>query len=168
MDLAEIRARDFLEETAVTRRVLERIPDDKLGWRPHAKSWTAGELATHVSNLPVWGRFILEQDELDLHPPGGTPLPPPAIVQSHDELLTRWDGNVAPVADMLRGTSLERFRQPWTLKHGGATLLQLPRAGAFDAFVMRHQAHHRGQLTVYLRLLDVPVPQVYGPTADEP
>ncbi|MEZ4416178.1 MAG: DinB family protein [Gemmatimonadota bacterium] len=168
MNLGDVKAMDFQQEAASTRRVLERIPEEKFGWRPHAKSWSAAQLATHIANLPTWAMGILKQDALDINPPGGAAYTPPPLAQSRAELLETFDRNVGMAAAALKETTDAAFQAPWTFLNGGEVVFRIPRIASFESFVMRHWAHHRGQMTVYLRLLDVPLPQVYGPTADEP
>jgi uncharacterized damage-inducible protein DinB len=157
---------EFDQEMANTRKALERIPDDKFDWKPHEKSWAMGGLATHLANLPIWTVYTINQDSLDLAPPGGESL---TVKEkgSRREILEDFDKNVAAARAAIVGASDEELLKPWTLLKGGVTLMTLPKIAVLRSFVMNHIIHHRGQFTVYLRLNDVPVPSIYGPSADE-
>lgn len=157
---------EFDQEMANTRKALERIPDGKFDWKPHEKSMAMGSLATHLSNLPIWTVFTINQDSLDLEPPGGGSFRV-ETKGSRQELLDDFDKNVAAARDAIVGASDEEMFKPWTLLKGGVTLMTLPKIAVLRSFVMNHIIHHRGQFTVYLRLNDVPVPSIYGPSADE-
>jgi uncharacterized damage-inducible protein DinB len=157
---------EFDQEMATTRKVLERVPGDKLGWKPHTKSWPMGDLATHLTNLPEWVGIALNQDSLDLAP-AGAELPRIKPAESQKEILERFDGAVATARATLAKATDEQLMKPWTLLRTGKTLLTLPRVAVLRSFVLNHLIHHRGQLSVYLRLNDVPVPSIYGPSADE-
>ena len=154
---------DLRHELATTRRVLERVPDDHLGWKPHAKSMSLGALATHLVNLVLWQVMTLEEEGLDL-----ATVPPSQSYPSREALLDAFDRRVARLREMLEETDEEALAQSWTLRRGEAVIFEMPRAAVLrGAGGLRHLVHHRGQLSVYLRLLDVPVPPIYGPTADE-
>jgi uncharacterized damage-inducible protein DinB len=157
---------EFDQEMANTRKALERIPDDKFDWKPHEKSWAMGGLATHLANLPIWTVFTINQDSLDLAPPSGESFTVEPK-NSRQELLADFDKNAAAARDAIAGASDEEMLKPWTLLKGGVTLMTLPKIAVLRSFVMNHIIHHRGQFTVYLRLNDVPVPSIYGPSADE-
>jgi uncharacterized damage-inducible protein DinB len=157
---------EFDQEMANTRKALERIPDDKFDWKPHEKSWAMGGLATHLANLPIWTVFTINQDSLDLAPPSGESFTVEPK-NSRQELLEDFDKNAAAARDAIAGASDEEMLKPWTLLKGGVTLMTLPKIAVLRSFVMNHIIHHRGQFTVYLRLNDVPVPSIYGPSADE-
>jgi uncharacterized damage-inducible protein DinB len=151
------------QEMAATRTCLERLPEDKLDWRPHPKSWTLGELSAFMAILPTWVTTTIALDSLDL---AGTPQTgKPA--RSRAALLESFDNHVAAAREALRDATDEHLMGPWTLLKGGKTLLTQPRSAILRGFALNHLIHHRGQLTVYLRLLDVPVPAIYGPSADE-
>ena len=166
MGLGEALLPEFDHEMATTRKTLERVPEDKFDWKPHEKSTTLGALATHLANLPSWVVHTLDKDELDMAPPGQPPLRiEPA--RTRDEVLAAFDQNVAAARAALAGASDERLHGLWTLLQGGNKVLTLPRAAVLRSFVMSHSIHHRAQLGVYLRLNDIPVPSVYGPSADE-
>ncbi len=166
MALSEALLPEFDQEMANTRRTLERVPDGKFDWKPHAKSPTMGWLATHIATLPGWVLYTLEQDSIDLDPPGGAPPPQPEA-KSRAELLEKFDRSVSQARAAIAGVSDQRMLESWSLLKRGQNLLTLPRAAVLRSFVMNHSIHHRAQLTVYLRLNDVPVPALYGPSADE-
>jgi uncharacterized damage-inducible protein DinB len=157
---------EFDHETANARRVLERIPNDRLGWRPHPRSWTMGELATHLANLPTWVAQSIEHDSFDMKPPGGPP-PRATLATSVAELLTRFDANVLAARTSLAGAGDTTLMAPWNLLSAGTAVLTLPRVAVLRSFFMNHFIHHRAQLCLYLRLTDVPVPAMYGSSADE-
>jgi uncharacterized damage-inducible protein DinB len=154
------------QEMANTRKAIERIPDDKLGFRPHERSWTMAELITHLSNLPSWGVMTLAKTELDLEP-GGQKLPPQPPVKTVKEALEQFDKNSKDTRALLAKTEDADFLQPWSLLKNGKNLMTLPRFAVMRGFVVSHIIHHRGQLTVYLRLAGIPVPAIYGASADE-
>lgn len=157
---------EFEQEMATTRRVLERVPADKLDWKPHAKSMSLGQLASHVAQLPDWMSNILEADEFDFRPPD-RPAYAQADCKSSQELLDLFDRSVATARKAVGAAREDSLDTPWTLKAGDFTIFTAPRWSVFRGFGMNHIVHHRAQLSVYLRLLDVPVPGIYGPTADE-
>ena len=145
------------------RRCLERLPAGQFDYKPHPKSMTLGELATHLAQMATWGATTINTTELDLS--GGFEQPKP---QTTAELLALFDSGAAAYREALANVSDEALRQDWTLKGpGGKVILSRPRVAVLRDLVMNHLAHHRGQLTVYMRLLDIPVPSIYGPTADE-
>lgn len=156
---------EFDHELATTRRLLDRVPDQELAWTPHARSMTLGKLAGHIANLPYWCTLTLERTVLDLDHLGA--LGPPADPTSRAALLQRFDTNVAAARARLLTVTDAELLAAWTLKKGGQEIFTLPRLSALRSFVMNHLIHHRGQLTVYLRLREVPLPPIYGPTADE-
>jgi uncharacterized damage-inducible protein DinB len=162
MAIADTLVPEFDHEMTTTRKLLERLPEDKFDWKPHAKSFSLGALATHVSNLPVWGSETLSKSEFDL---GGSPSN--AAITSRNELLARFDQNVAATRAALVGKTDGELMAMWSLKRGNQTIFSMPKAVVWRSFVLNHLVHHRGQLSVYLRLLDVPVPSMYGPSADE-
>jgi uncharacterized damage-inducible protein DinB len=151
---------------ANTRKTLERVPTDKPDWKPHAKSAAMGGLSTHLSNIPTWVVYTIAQDSLDLAPEG-KPLPPPEVAKSQAELVATFDANVAKARAAIAGASDEELFKPWTLMSNGNTILTMPKIAVLRSFVMNHLIHHRAQLGVYLRLNDIPVPSIYGPSADE-
>ena len=166
MAFSEALLPEFDQEVVGIRKTLERVPEDKLGWKPHAKSMTMGGLATHLATLLSWAVTAVGTESLDLAP-GGVPMPGPAPVKSRQELLETFDKNVAAARQAIAGAADAHLLKPWTLLHNGRQVLTLPRIAVLRSFVMNHSIHHRAQLGVYLRLNDVPVPSIYGPSADE-
>lgn len=157
---------EFDHEISNTRKTLERVPENKFGWKPHPKSGTMSWLAAHVAQIPGWGKETFERDSLDIAPAGQTPQPlePP---KSPKELLELFEKCAAAGRAALARATDEQLMKPWTLLSGGKVVFTLPRIAVFRGFVMNHLIHHRAQLGVYLRLNDVPVPAIYGPSADE-
>lgn len=156
---------EFDHEMANTRKTLERVPNEKFDWKPHEKSMAMGGLANHLSNLPTWAGTAINMDEFDMAP-GGTPITFPPF-KSQKEVLENFDKNVAEARATIAGASDEHLFKTWTLLAGGQKVLSLPRVAVLRSFVMNHIIHHRAQLGVYLRLNDIPVPSIYGPSADE-
>ena len=166
MGLSESLLPEFDNEMVGTRKTLERVPDDKSDWKPHEKSMAMGGLATHLSNIPTWANFTIDQDSLDLAP-GGKPMPPMELAKSNEELLATFDANVAKARAAIAGASDAELFKPWSLMTNGNTIMTMPKIVVLRNFVMNHLIHHRAQLGVYLRLNDLPVPSIYGPSADE-
>jgi uncharacterized damage-inducible protein DinB len=166
MAIADTLLPEFDVEMAGTRRTLERVPEDKFEWAPHEKSSKLGDLASHLANLPGWVPLALEGDSFDLAPVDGEP-PRTVRAANREDLLRRFDEAVANARAALAEASDETLMGPWTLLRAGAPMLTLPRAAVLRNFVLNHNVHHRAQLGVYLRLNDVPVPSIYGPSADE-
>lgn len=157
---------EFDQEMATTRKVLERLPTDKLAWKPHESSATMGWLGAHVGTLYFWMIQTLTKDSFDAAPPGGEPLRMPEF-DSTAALLERFDALAIDARAALADASDEHLQQPWSLLQGGQVFFTLPRIILLRRFVFNHLVHHRGQLCVYLRLNDVPVPSIYVPSADE-
>jgi len=157
---------EFDMEMDNTRRTLERVPDDKFSWQPHTKSGTLGWMAGHIANLPFWAVMTMKQDSLNLAPASG-PAPTVAKPANRKEVLELFDKNRAEARAALAGGSDAAYAKPWALLMGEKELFREPRASVLRRMVLNHMIHHRGQLTMYLRLLDVPVPGLYGPSADE-
>ena len=157
---------EFDMEMDNTRRTLERVPDDKFSWQPHAKSGTLGWIAGHISNLPIWLVMTMKEDSLNLAPSTGSgpSMPKPA---NRKELLENFEKNRADARAALAAADDAAYAKPWALFMGEQELFREPRAAVLRRMIFNHMIHHRGQLTVYLRLLDVPVPGLYGPSADE-
>ncbi len=153
---------EFDHEMATARTVVERVPEAKYGWKPHAKSMSAGRLASHIAEMPTWATAGIALDALDLAT-GYKPFE----AGSRAELLAAFDKNAAAARAAIAGCSDETFMKNWSLKNGDKTLMTMPKIAVVRTFVMNHTIHHRGQLSVYLRELDVPVPSIYGPSADE-
>jgi uncharacterized damage-inducible protein DinB len=164
MTIAELLLPEVDQELATTRRVLERVPDDRLGWKPHDKSWSMRDLSSHVVNLIKWTGFTMDQTEFDL-----AAVPPEqvnAAAASRAQLLEWFDANAAAARQALGKSDADYF-VPWTLKQGGQIFFTMPRYTCIRSFVLNHLVHHRAQLAVYLRLNNIPVPAMYGPSADE-
>ena len=153
---------DLDAELDRTRRVLARLPDGHLAFQPHEKSWTLGALATHLANLPGWMAVTLNEDSIDL-----ANIARDESLPSRDAILERFDFNVAGARAAWAATDNDRLAAPWTVRHGAHVVMENPRGAMLRSTGISHLVHHRGQLTVYLRLLDVPLPNLYGPTADE-
>jgi uncharacterized damage-inducible protein DinB len=154
---------EYDHEMATTRRLLERVPDAEFDWKPHEKSMSLGQLAGHLANLPHWCSLVLDDTLFDLQTADTRPRRP----ASREALLQEFDQKVAAARASLIARTDAEFLTPWTLKQGTHEIFTLPRISAIRSFVMNHSIHHRGQLSVYLRLKNVPVPPMYGPTADE-
>jgi uncharacterized damage-inducible protein DinB len=166
MSISESLLPEFDLEMANTRKTLERIPDDKFDWKPHEKSFAMGALVNHLATIPSWAQPTIEQDSLDLAPPGAPPYQV-VPVKSRQEALETFDKNVAAARAAIAGASDEHLFKPWTLLAGGQTIFTMPRTAVLRGFIMNHIIHHRAQLGIYLRLNDVAVPSIYGPSADE-
>ena len=164
MKLIDSLISEFEHEAQTTRKHLERLPNDKLDWRPHEKSFTARGLASHIVNLIRLGESVLNTDELDIDPAAYKPYQAVSVT----DLLKTFDENVATCKQALQGVGEESARQLWRFKIMGRLRFEKPMAAVFRDFTLSHLIHHRGQFSVYLRLLNVPVPGSYGPTADEP
>lgn len=162
MPLNQALLPEFDHEMANTRKSLERIPEGKFDWRPHQKSMTLGGLATHLSTINHWLDAIIGQDSFDV-----STAPPQPALKSRQEILDTFDKNAASARKAIAGATDEQLMKPWSLVHAGQTVFTLPRIGVVRSFILNHTIHHRAQLGVYLRLNDVPVPSIYGPSADE-
>jgi uncharacterized damage-inducible protein DinB len=160
MSLATSMLPEFDQEMATTRRVLARVPSEKGQWKPHPKSFALGHLTQLVATMPGWITTTLRETEINLATSPGYSF------ETTDSLLTQFDTHVREAREALESSTDEDFEVPWHLKHGEQILFTSPR-GATVRMHISHLIHHRGQLSVYLRLIDVPVPSIYGPTADE-
>jgi uncharacterized damage-inducible protein DinB len=167
MSIAESLLPEFDRETGLTRQLLERVPNEKASWKPHPKSFSLGDLSLHIANLLTWAVSTMKQTEFDINPPGG-PGFVPLKFESVGSTLKALDENVRTTRAVIAGATDGELMVMWTFKNGGKTVFSMPRIAVLRSFVMNHMIHHRGQLTVYLRELDVPLPQMYGPTADSP
>ena len=153
-------------ELAVTRKVLARVPDDKFDYQPHPKSMKLGQLASHIVNLLMFKQLFVQASERDFLDQNA-PKPPPSPTTTA-ELLARFDQFSANLRQALTDSSDEKLTENFQLRRGEQVLMERPKGAALRIMGLNHSIHHRGQLTVYLRLLDIPVPGVYGPSADEP
>jgi uncharacterized damage-inducible protein DinB len=163
MTISEVLAAEFSHEAATTRRHLERIPDDKLEWRPHEKSFTLGALGAHIAECVGWARSICGGEEYNFDPATYQPI----AATSNAALLAAFDERVAAGAQAMARITDADLMTPWRLAIRGKVRFEKPKVVVLRDFTLSHLVHHRGQLTVYLRLLNVPVPGSYGPTADE-
>ncbi len=162
MGMIDALAMEYQYETGVTRKVIDRLPEDKYGWKPHDKSMTAGQLASHIVEIQGWTAGTLAQDEFKMD--DYKPFKP----KSKAELLKTFDALVAEsLKAMKSGVSDAALMKNWKMTQKGQTILDMPKVQVLRAWVLNHQIHHRGQLSVYLRLVGAPVPSIYGPSADE-
>jgi uncharacterized damage-inducible protein DinB len=166
MKLSDLFLPEFDREMTSTRNTLERIPEDKLTWKPHEKSMALGRLAGHLAELAGWPVVTINQDVLDFMPPGGQPYQP-TIATSRKQVLEIFDKNRDEGHRAIAGASDEHLMKNWTLMRGGQPLMTMPRVAVLRSFCINHLIHHRAQLGVYLRLNNIPVPSIYGPSADE-
>ncbi|MCE5231451.1 DinB family protein [bacterium] len=164
MNVADLLVAEMNVEFPNTRKYLEIVPEEKFEFKPHQKSGSLIWLASHVADLPVFATRIVEADEYDLKARPVRPAPP----ENADELLEKFDHNAADAIAQIQGKSDEFFASKWTLRAGETVIFELPRAMCVRVMMMNHMIHHRAQLGVYLRLLDVHIPGLYGPSADEP
>lgn len=167
MKIADTMLPEFDQEMGNTRKVIARVPNEKTDWRPHPKSMPLGYLAVHLSMLPNWVNMILEKDELDIGLMMKSGWKMPDFV-SADASVAVFDKAVQAARAALAVASEELLSKPWSLKNNGVTMFTLPKLATLRSMVFNHLIHHRGQMTVYLRLNDIPLPGLYGPTADEP
>ncbi|MGP0072361.1 MAG: DinB family protein [Bryobacteraceae bacterium] len=166
MKISETLLPEFDQEMANTHKVLERVPAAKFSWKPHPKSFEFGALAAHIANMAEWASLTLETDSFDYAPPGAPPYEAPKFASTQD-LVAAFDKSIAQARSALAAADDAKMMAPWTLMAGGKTMMTMPRAAVIRTFVMNHIIHHRAQLCVYLRLNDIPVPGLYGPSADE-
>jgi len=162
MTISETLLPEFDQEMANTRKLLERVPDGKADYKPHEKSMPLGRLASHVAELPSWATHTIDVEVLELKP-GMKPY----LAESRKELLEAFDKNVAEARSKIAGATDEHLAKTWTLKFGDQTIMAIPRSAVLRSVVMSHLIHHRAQLGVYLRLNEIEIPGMYGPSADE-
>ena len=162
MAIKDLMLAEFDHEMAVTRKVLERVPEERFGWAPHQKSMTLGRLAGHIAEIPGYVKETLAADSLDI---GGEYKPD--VFTTRAQVLERFDSLIAAARPLIDGATDAQLVSIWTLKSKGQPLFSAPKAVVLRNFVFSHLIHHRGQITVYLRLTGVPVPAIYGPSADE-
>jgi uncharacterized damage-inducible protein DinB len=161
MTISETLLPEFDQELANTRALLECVPEDKLAWKPHAKSMTMGRLASHVAEMANWAVYTVKQDSLEL-----TPDMKPFNAATKKELMDGLASYSAAAREAIAGASDADLGKTWSLIYGGKPVLTMPRAAVLRTMVFSHIIHHRGQLSVYLRLNDIPIPGMYGPSAD--
>jgi len=161
MTIPEVLIEELTQEAEATRRLLERVPEDRLSWRPHSKSMTLGQLALHIAVIPRAIADLLSEVEIE------APVVPLPEATSRKDLLDALDAGVAHATKRLREWGDEGLGATWRLLKGGKPVLEMPRLAAVRAIMLNHSYHHRGQLTVYLRLQEVPVPATYGSSADD-
>jgi uncharacterized damage-inducible protein DinB len=157
---------EFDHEMANSRKALERVPDGKFDWKPHQKSMSLGQLAAHIASIPSWAAMTMTTPELDVRPVNGPAMQQPQF-KTRAELLSFFDKSVGEARTAITTASDETLMAPWSLLSAGKPIFKMPRIGVLRGMIMNHMIHHRGQLGVYLRLNDVPVPSLYGPSADE-
>lgn len=155
---------EFKQEIATTRKMLELVPMDKADWKPHVKSSSLGSLANHIADMLTWTAVTIQKDGIDF----ATDYVPKTPKTTTDELLTYFDNNVTDATAVLEATTDEQLYEMWTMRNGEQIYFTMPKSVTLRQFVFSHIVHHRAQLGVYLRLLDVPIPSSYGPTADNP
>lgn len=156
-------AAEMEQEAKTARACLERVPADKFDWKPHEKSMEMGRLASHISEMFQWTGSTLDHDVLDFAKMDYKPFEP----KTTDDLLEHFDKGVAEAIGALKNAQDEAFMKDWTMRNGEQVYFTMPKAAVMRTFVLSHIIHHRGQLSVYLRLNDIPVPSIYGPSADE-
>jgi uncharacterized damage-inducible protein DinB len=162
--ISESLIAELKQEAIATRKMLELVPLEKSDWKPHEKSMSIGRLTSHVAELPTWISYTADQDELDFKKIDYKPFVP----ESNSDLLSFFDKNVKNAVKSLENCSDEDMKKNWTLRAGEQIFFTLPKVGVIRSMNMNHMIHHRGQLSVFLRLLNIPLPGVYGPTADNP
>ncbi len=163
MSIAQTAFADLDHEFANTRRMLERIPADHLDYTPHPKSWPLRKLAAHLTDFGGWGSYTIQHPVLDF----ATPQPPRPPMNSAEDFLKAFDEGVAGFKAAMPGTTDEQMMETWTMKNGDAVIMSMPKLAVLRGMVISHMIHHRAQLTLYYRMLDIPVPGLYGPSADE-
>lgn len=166
MSIAQTFAAEFDHEIGGLRRHLANLQDDMLGWKPHEKSMSAGQLASHLVNLLEWLRLTAEEDSFDVAPPGDEPWTTPQLT-SVAEILETFDAKVPEAREILAAIPDEAMHKSWSLLRAGEPMMTMPRVACIRSFILNHMVHHRAQLGVYLRINDLPVPGVYGPSADD-
>jgi uncharacterized damage-inducible protein DinB len=162
-NIASALIAEFENEAKTTRSVLERVPADKFDWKPHEKSMPMGRLATHVAEMHGWTNPTVEQPELDFAKMDYKPFEPKTTA----DLVEHFETVYAGAIESLKNAPDEIWNEPWSLRNGEAIYFTMPKIAVMRSMVLNHIVHHRGQLSVYLRLNDIPVPAMYGPSADE-
>ncbi len=163
-NMSNAMVQEFTHEAATTRKLLDRLPEDKMSWQPHEKSMTLGRLAGHLAEIAEWGGTIVNDDLFDMD--AGEYKPKEFATKK--EVLECFDASVEEFKKTLSGKSDEHLMKTWKMKAGGEVMLEMPKVACLRSFVLSHAVHHRGQFSVYLRENNVPIPSIYGPSADEP
>jgi uncharacterized damage-inducible protein DinB len=166
MSLSQSLLPEFDQEMASTRKTLERVPDEKFSWKPHEKSGSMGWLAGHLANIAEWAVVTITKDGFDMNP-GGKGFQPPPEPKTRKELLELFDKNVVAARAALAGANDADLGKNWSFLNNGVSVFSMPRMACLRTWVMNHMIHHRAQLGVYLRLNNIAVPAIYGPSADE-
>jgi len=165
MPIIDAMLPEFDREMGLTRRVLDRVPDGRFDWRPHPTSVTLGRLAEHLAEMPLWVTLTMTRSTLEMTTGRPADHVPPA---TRDAVLALFDTHLKAGRANLAGKTDAEFRAPWTLTGGGKEVFTMPKVAVIRNFVLNHMIHHRGQFSVYLRMLEVPIPSIYGPSGDEP
>ncbi len=163
MTISNVMMQEFLHESETTKKLLERVPEDKLDWKPHEKSMSMGRLATHVAEIPEWTDMVVNNDFFDMAASDHKPV----ACKNRAEILEKFETNVRKFKQVMEGKDDASLMEHWQLRQGEHVAVDLPKAAVLRSFVLSHIIHHRGQLSVYLRENDVPLPGIYGPSADE-
>jgi len=166
MPLNQILLPELDQETGLTRKIIEKLPADKWAWKPHEKSYSLGDLTSHIVNIANWGLITMQTETFDIAPPGEEP-PASTPANTPDEALAFLDQAAGELKEAIAAASDTDLMQTWTMLQAGNELFSMPRLVVLRSFVFNHSIHHRAQLSLYLRLLDLPMPNIYGPTADE-
>ena len=164
MPLIDALLPEFDREMGQTRKVLDRVPDGQFEWQPHPTSMALGRLAEHLAEFPLWATMTMAQRALDISTPRPADYKSPT---TRAEVLAMFDANLKIGRAHLANTTDGEFDAPWTLKAGGKEMFTMPKASVMRTFVLNHMVHHRGQMTVYLRMLGLKIPSIYGPSGDE-
>jgi uncharacterized damage-inducible protein DinB len=163
MKLSELLTKEIQQEAASTRKILKAVADEHFGWKPHEKSMTLGRMATHIAELPHWIIRVMGSDDFDM---AAQPYQP-VVCENNAQLLQFFEEKLSAALEGLQTADNDALAQQWTFRRGEMVIAQSSRYEAIRSWMMNHQVHHRGQLSVYLRLLDIPVPGMYGPSADD-
>ncbi|MEO8593311.1 MAG: DinB family protein [Candidatus Solibacter sp.] len=166
MNISDALLPELDQELATTRKCLSRIPEDKFNYKPHPKSFDMISLAVHISTMLGWGVTTLQADSFDYAPEGGEPYVAPTV-KTNTELMELFEKGAAEFRSMLAAADNEAMMKPWSLLGGGKVMFTMPKVAVIRGMIFNHIVHHRGQLSVYLRMCDIPVPAMYGPSADE-
>jgi uncharacterized damage-inducible protein DinB len=166
MPISQSLLGEWDHEMANARKTLERVPDAKFDWKPHTKSMSMGKLAAHIAQIPLWAKMTLDSPQLDVAPVGGPAVPQPDL-KTQAEVLAFFDKHLPEARAAIAGASDQNLMAQWSLLSGGKTIFSMPRVAVLRGMILNHMIHHRAQLGVYLRMNDLPVPALYGPSADE-